>query len=294
MRNEEVVEQPATQETLTPRYTTEAVKFIRTHQDDPFLLYLPYTFPHTPLYASNQFRDTSRRGLYGDVVTEIDWSVGEILSTLRELDLAEQTFVFFTSDNGPWLSQKQDGGSAGLLREGKGSTWEGGMREPAIAWWPGRIQADVITPAIGSTMDLFATCLSLADIPLPSDRIIDGKDLSPVLFGTGPSPRKTMFYYRGTCLMAIRKGPWKAHFYTQGAYGIGGRKRIHHDPPALYQLEHDPSEKYDIHDQHPDVIADLVEKVEQHRANLKAPPSPLDDRIPSKKLGATYPYIDVH
>jgi len=291
MRNETVIEEPAEQETLTRRYTAEAVRFIKRSKDGPFFLYLPYTFPHVPLHASDKFLDTSPRGLYGDVVEELDWSVGVILDTLRELGLAERTFVFFTSDNGPWLIQKQNGGSAGLLRDGKGSTWEGGMREPGIAWWPGRIQAGVVTPALSCTMDLFTTCLSLAGVPVPTDRVIDGVDLSPVLFGTGPSPRKVMFYYRGTHLMAVRKGPWKAHFYTQDAYGRGARKRVRHDPPVLYQLEHDPSEKYNVAAQHPEVIADIMKEVERHKATLKAAPSQLDTRVPKDKIRTTYPYI---
>ena len=138
MRNEEVLEEPAEQATLTARYTEEAIGFIKAHRDEPFFLYFPHTFPHVPLFASDRFKGTSKRGLYGDVVEELDWSVGQVLKALEECDLGDRTLVVFTSDNGPWLTQSERGGSAGLLREGKGSTWEGGMREPAIAWWPGR------------------------------------------------------------------------------------------------------------------------------------------------------------
>ena len=207
------------------------------------------------------------------MVEEIDWSVGRILDTLRRLDLAEKTFVFFTSDNGPWLIMKLRGGSAGLLRGGKGSTWEGGVREPALAWWPGTIRAGTVSAALGSTMDLFVTSLKLAGVPVPRDRIIDGKDLRPVLFGTGPAFRDTIFYYRGTRLMAVRKGPWKAHFFTQPGYG---GKRREERPPLLFNLEHDPSERFECGKAHPGILADLERTAARHRETVKPVPSQLD------------------
>ena len=279
IRGEEVIEEPAVQETLTPRYTAEAVKFIKANRDKPFFLYLPYTFPHTPLHASKRFRDTSRRGLYGDVVEEIDWSVGEILGTLRALGLADDTLVFFTSDNGPWLIRNQHGGSAGLLRGGKGSTWEGGIREPALAWWPGSIEPGRSEHALGSTMDIFTTCLKLAGVEVPTDRIIDGKDLGPILLGSGPGNREVLFHYRETRLMAVRKGPWKAHLITQAGYREGPKV---HDPPLLFHLEHDPSEKYDLAKKHPDVIADLLAEIDRHREKLVPAPSQLEAQLPKK------------
>ena len=266
LRDEEIIEEPAKQETLTRRYAEEAVTFIRENRKNPFFLYFPHTFPHVPLFASDAFKGKSLRGLFGDVVEELDWSVGRILETLRELGLDGSTLVFFTSDNGPWLTFKLRGGSAGLLRDGKGSTWEGGMREPAIAWCPGTIRPGSVSTEMGSTMDLFTTALALAGIVIPGDRVIDGKDLSPVLLETGKSAMEIMFYYRGTKLTAVRKGPWKAHFITQSGYR---NDRKEHDPPALYHLEHDPSEKYDVAEKHPDVIADIRAEVERHRASLK-------------------------
>ncbi len=274
MRNEKIVERPADQTTITRRYTEEAIRFIRDHKDGPFFLYLPHNLPHVPLFRSKKFVGHSLRGLYGDVVEEIDWSVGQILGMLRQLKLDRNTIVWFTSDNGPWLIFHDHGGSAGLLREGKGSTWEGGMREPTLAWWPGRIPAGMVTPELGSTMDIFTTSLKLAGAQVPQDRVIDGVDLQPVLFGTGKSPRKTMFYYRGTRLMAVRHGAWKAHFITQPAYRREAPKE--HDPPELYHLEHDPSEKYDVSADHPDVIAEIKKIAEEHKAALKAPPSQLE------------------
>ncbi len=271
-----MIEDPVDQTTLTGRYTDEACSFIREHRQEPFFLYLAHNFPHVPLFASGKFLGTSRRGLYGDVVEELDASVGRVLETLRELQLAERTLVFFTSDNGPWLVKNQNGGSAGLLRDGKGSTWEGGMREPAIAWWPGTVPAGRTTAELATTMDLFATIHALADIPLPSDRTLDGQDIRPVLNGTGPTPRKAVFYYRGRRLMAARLGPWKAHFYTQAAYGPGSNQATPHDPPQLYQLENDPSERFDLAKDNPQVIAEIRKLVSEHQAGLDAPPSQLD------------------
>jgi len=276
MRNEDIIEQPALQETLTQRYTEEAIRFIREHRDGPFFLYLPYTFPHVPLFASDRFRGSSARGLYGDVVEEIDWSAGQILEVLRELGLEENSLVFFTSDNGPWLTKFQEGGSAGLLRGGKGSTWEGGVREPAIAWWPGRIPAGRVTHALGSTMDLFTTSLTLAGVPLPEDRIIDGQDLSTVLLGLESGPRETLEYYRGSRLMAFRQGPWKMHFITQAGYREPPEI---HSPPLLYHLQHDPSEQYDVSGDHPDVVEQILQAVESHKATLKPFESRLEAQV---------------
>ncbi len=276
LRGASVIEDPVDQTTLTARYTAEAVSFIRQNRDRPFLLYLPHNFPHTPLFASEKFKDTSRRGLYGDVVSELDWSVGQVLDTLRELELAENTFVFFTSDNGPWLIRNQDGGSAGLLRGGKGSTWEGGMREPSIAWWPGTIPAGRTSAELGCTTDLMATICALLATEPPTDRTLDSYDLRPVLLGTGESPRKSMLYYRGRKLMAARLGPWKAHFMTQAGY-FQPKPEVH-DPPLLFNLEHDPSEKYDVGKDHPEVISDIRKLVAEHEANLVVPPSQLEIR----------------
>ena len=281
MRDEEVIEEPADQATLTQRYTREVVAFIKANKDKPFFLYYPQTFPHVPLFASKDFTGTSRRGLFGDVVEELDWSVGQIFDTLRELKLAENTLVMFTSDNGPWLVKQNHGGSAGLLREGKGTTWEGGMREPFIAWWPGQIEAGAISHELGSTMDLFATCLALAGVDLPTDRVIDGVDLSRTLLEQGPSGRDSMIYYRGEDVWAVRKGVWKAHFRTRSGYRRD--PVVRHDPPALYHLEHDPSERHDVAKDHPDVIAELVALVEAHKASVKPVENQLIRRTDAKK-----------
>ena len=279
MRDEKIVERPANQNTITKRYAEEGVKFIKNHKNRPFFLYLANSMPHVPLFVSQNFKDKSLRGLYGDVIEEIDWGVGRILDTLRREGLAENTFVVFTSDNGPWLIFNEHGGSAGLLREGKGCTFEGGMREPCIMWWPGKIRPGVVND-LGATMDIYTTILTLAGAKVPDDRVVDGLDLSAALFETGPSPRKVVFYYRGAKLYAIRKGPYKAHFFTKSAYGRD--KEVRHDPPLLYHLGHDPSEKYNISEAHPEVLAEIQKEVALHLANLTPGEDQLAKRIPKK------------
>ncbi|MFM8904532.1 MAG: sulfatase, partial [Verrucomicrobiota bacterium] len=181
-RGRELLEPRTDQTQLTRRYAEEAAKFIGESKDKPFFLYMPHTFPHTPLFASDRFKGRSPRGIYGDVLAELDWSVGEVLKALKDNGVADNTLVIFTSDNGPWTWMgAETGGSAGLLRDGKGSTWEGGMRVPGIAWWPGRIRP-AVSDAVVTTMDLLPTVAKLAGAELPKDRPYDGKDASPVLF----------------------------------------------------------------------------------------------------------------
>ncbi|MEM0970409.1 MAG: sulfatase-like hydrolase/transferase, partial [Verrucomicrobiota bacterium] len=242
LRNNEVIERPAKQDGLTKRYTEESQAFLLRQKKagSPFFLYLAHTFPHVPLFASPDFHGKSRAGRYGDVVEELDWSVGQILRTLRETGLAEQTLVFFTSDNGPWLVMNDEGGSAGPLRDGKGSTWEGGMRVPGIAWWPGTIRPDR-TGIVASALDLFPTALALGGASLPEGVTIDGRDLSAYFREGKLPPRKPFFFYRGRELFACRLGPWKAHFQSRPSYEREPKKL--HDPPLLYHLARDPSER---------------------------------------------------
>lgn len=268
MRGTEIVERPADQHTITKRFTEEAVKLIKQEKDNPFFIYLAHNLPHVPLFVSDEFTDVSRRGLYGDVIEEIDWSVGQILDTLRNEGLAENTLVVFTSDNGPWLSFNQQGGSAGLLRDGKGSTWEGGMREPTLFWWPGRIEPAVIRQP-GSTLDLLPTFAALSGAQKPADRILDGYDLSAVLLEEADSPRDEMFYYHGEQCFAVRKGMYKAHFKTKTSY-VGQKDAVVHDPPLLFHLGHDPSEKYNIAKQHPEIVAELTSLKKQHEDTVEA------------------------
>jgi arylsulfatase A len=276
MRDLEIVERPADQETITTRYTDAAIDFIEANQNGPFFLYLAHNLPHVPLFVAPENLGASRRGLYGDVIEEIDQGVGRILDTLRESGLDEKTLVVFTSDNGPWLTFFQQGGSAGLLREGKGCTFEGGMREPTIFWQPGSIEPGVVMD-MGATLDLLPTCAAIAGAELPDDLILDGYDISGTLYEGEPSPRDVVYYYRGTKIFAIRKGAYKAHFMTQGAYG--GEPYTEHETPLLYNLEHDPSEKYDIAADHPDVVADLTQCADDFRASFTPAESQLAGRI---------------
>lgn len=263
--NGEVVEQPANQTTLTKRYTEAAVKFITDKKDQPFFLYFAHTFPHIPLFASPAFKGKSRAGIYGDTVEELDWSVGQVLATLRKEGLAENTLVFFTSDNGPWLVMGETGGSAGPLRDGKGSTWEGGMREPAIAWWPGKIQPGV-SSELATSMDILPTAAALAGAKLPEGVTIDGRDIGPLLFQGESLPEEPFFYYRGDKLFACRLGQWKAHFSTQTGYGAA--KADVHNPPLLFDLGRDPGEKRNIAAQHAEVISRIQAAVDSHTAGV--------------------------
>ncbi len=276
MRNEEIIERPAEQHTITKRYTGETIKFIKEHKDKPFFVYLAHNLPHIPLFASKAYQGISLRGLYGDVVSEIDAGVGDILAALKEEGLEDNTIVVFTSDNGPWLPFKTHGGSSGLLYAGKGTTWEGGMREPCIFWSPDKIKPAVITD-LGCTMGLFTTFSKMAGVAIPNDRIIDGLDLTGTLLEGKPSPRKSMLYYRGTTIYAARLGDYKAHYITEGEYGMFGEKEVH-DPPLLYNVDVDPSEKYDIADKHPDIISQIDEVVKEHRAHLVMGKDQLADR----------------
>ncbi len=275
-RNTEIIERPANQHTITTRYSDEAVSYIKQNKDKPFFVYLAHNLPHIPLFVSDKFKGTSERGLYGDVLEEIDNGVGKILKTLEDEGLAENTIVVFTSDNGPWLPFKLNGGSAGLLKAGKGSTWEGGMREPGIFWAPGRIKPGVISN-LGSTMDLFATFSKIAGIDLPEDRILDSHDLSATLFGQKNNTRKSILYYRGTEIYAARLGDFKAHFITQGVYGQFGEK-IEHKTPLLYNLSQDPSEQFDVAEKHPEVLQKINEMVMAHKSKLIAGEDQLAER----------------
>lgn len=277
MRNGEVIERPVDHRTLTRRYTEEAVRFVNQHRSRPFLLYVAHNLPHIPLARSPEFVGHSTAGMYGDVIEEIDWSTGQILDALKANGLERRTLVVFTSDNGPWLPFGDHGGSAGPLRDGKGTTWEGGVRTPAIFWWPGTIKPEVVTD-IASEMDLFATAAALSAATLPSDRVLDSVDLSPRLRGTGPGGRSTNFYYWDSELRAVRKGAYKAHFITSGAYGEG-EPRVEHHPPLLFNLTEDPGERRNVAAAHPDVVADLEREADVHTRAMQPGPPLLDELL---------------
>ena len=276
MRDEKIIERPAQQSTLTRRYTDEAIAFVRRNRERPFFLYLAHSMPHMPLFPSGEFEGKSLRGRYGDVIEELDWNVGRLLDTLRQMELDRQTLVVFTSDNGPWATYDQQGGSAGVLRGAKGGTFEGGMRVPAIFWQPGTVRSGVVTD-IGSTLDLLPTFAAIAGVDVPRDRGLDGYALNAALRGTGRSPRETMIYYRGSTVFAVRHGAFKAHFFTRSEYGTD--PVVAHQPPLLYNLDHDPSEKFDVAKDHPAVVAEIERIAAAHRKGVSPVPSQLEPRI---------------
>jgi arylsulfatase A len=241
---------PADQNALTHDFTLAAQDFIRSNKDTPFFLYLAHAMPHYPVHASEDFRRTSEAGLYGDAVEEIDWSVGQILATLDQLGLTEKTLVIFSSDNGPWME-----GNPGYARGRKLLCFEGGFRVPFIARWPGTIPAAATCHEMSLNFDIFATCLQLAGIPLPQDRIIDGKDILPVLKGQDVSPHDTFFYYDTRTLIAVRHQHWKYHrrYRTDNA-GYWPLQQ----GPFLFDLESDPNESYSLIDSQPERAAQLA------------------------------------
>lgn len=263
LRDDKVIEllTDAQQSRIVERYTDEAVGFIRSNKDRPFFVYLPHTAVHTPIFPGEKFRGKSSNGRFGDWVQEIDWSVGRVLDTLGELKLSENTLVLFTSDNGPWLIKGADGGSAKPLRGGKGSTWEGGVRVPTIAWWPGRIAAKSETSAVAGTIDLLPTLVTLAGGKVPAEPVIDGRDLSGVLLGKSKeSPREAHYYFLGYALQAVRQGPWKLAITAQP--DLPAKKGKGPDVPKtanprLYHLEKDIGETTNVADQHPEVVEKL-------------------------------------
>ncbi len=258
MRDEKIIERPAVQTTLTERYTDEAVKFIHKNKDKPFFLYLPHTMPHVPLFVSDEFYVKDVFKAYKATIEQIDHSVGEIFATLKQAGVDDNTLVIFTSDNGPWLSKKHHGGSALPLRDGKFSTYEGGMREPCIMRWPGKIPAGEVCDEVCGTIDVLPTFAKLAGARVPADRVIDGKNIWPLMADRSgaKSPHDAYFYYRGRNLEAVRSGKWK----------LRRRKKN----VELYNLEADISEKNNLAENHPDIVERLTAAMNEFDANLKA------------------------
>lgn len=270
---------PEDQSQLTTCYTERAINFIERNAKQPFFLYLPHTMVHVPIFVSEKFKGKSERGLYGDVVMELDWSVGQILATLKRLGLDEKTLVVFTSDNGPWLSYGDHAGSAKPLREGKGTMFEGGYREPCIMRMPGTIPARTTCDEFITTMDLLPTIASWIDAPLPKDRIIDGHDIRPLLRGDegAKTPYEIFYcYYQGE-LRAVRDGRWKLHL-PHSYRTLAGKPGGHDGKPVpyststigleLFDLNNDVGEMTDVADKHPDVVARLQRYVEGARQDL--------------------------
>jgi arylsulfatase A-like enzyme len=266
LRNEKVIEAPANQNTLTKRYTEEAIKFITANKDRPFFIYLPHTMPHLPLHVSDAFRGRSSNGLYGDVIEELDWSVGQILASLKDSGIDNRTLVVFTSDNGATGGK---GRSNGPLRGHKGTTWEGGMREPCVMRWPGKIPAGKTCNELTTTMDLLPTFARLAGTKPPSNRIIDGKDIWPLMSGekAAKTPHEAFYYYQVDQLHAVRSGEWKLHLPLKMKRRNWG-KGTPDSPLQLYDLQDDIGETTNVADKHPDVVKRLLALAEKAREDL--------------------------
>lgn len=275
---EKVVQHNPDQTQLTTWYTERAVKFIEANRERPFFLYVPHSMPHVPLFVSEKFKGKSQRGIFGDVIMELDWSVGEILTAIKRNGLDEQTLVLFTSDNGPWLSYGDHAGSAGPLREGKGTTWEGGQREPCLARWPGHIPAGKVCQELCSTMDLFPTAVKLAGGELSNKRKLDGHDIWPLLSGAegAKSPYDVFYYYWNYGLEGVRSGRHKLVFPhafrsltgKPGSGGLPGGYSESKTDLALFDLTADVGETTDVSQKHPDIVKRLSLLAEQAREDL--------------------------
>lgn len=263
LHNTEQIEEPARLDNLTLRYTERAVRFIERSKSRPFFLYLPHTFPHIPLAASQRFRGKSPLGLYGDVIEELDWSTGEVLSALRRTGVDSDTLVMFSSDNGPWYQ-----GSPGALRGRKGSTYEGGVREPLLARFPGKIPQGLVCSGVAGTVDILPMMARLAGAPLPGAPL-DGIDIWPLLTGQQPSlEREALLYFDGWNLQCARWRKWKLHFARYNSMAFNpepriGRMNLPLRPPELYDLENDPQESYDSAAENPQVVKEIQGRVER-------------------------------
>ncbi len=267
------------QELLTTQYTERAISFIEKNKDEPFFVYLPHSMVHVPLYVSDKFKGKSKAGLFGDVMMEVDWSVGQILATLREHKLDKNTLVVFTADNGPWLSYGDHAGSAAPLREGKGTMFDGGCRESTLMWWPGEIPADSVCKEPAMTIDLLPTISHLIGAKLPKHRI-DGKNIWPLISGDekAKSPQEAYFFYYGNQLQAVRSGKWKLHFphgYRTMAGRPGGKGGIPTNYSqakiglSLFDLENDVGETTELKEKHPEVAQRLIDLGKAFDADLK-------------------------
>ena len=269
---------PEDQEQLTTQYTERAVAFIEKNREKPFFLYVPHSMVHVPLYVSDKFKGKSERGLFGDVMMEVDWSVGQIMASLRKNGLEKDTLVIFTADNGPWLSYGDHAGSAGPLREGKGTMFDGGCRESTLMWWPGKIPAGTSCETPAMTIDILPTVAKLIGAKLPDHRI-DGKDIWPLIAGDegAASPHEAYYFYYGNELQAMRMGDWKLHF-PHGYRTMAGRPGGTGGIPAnysqakigleLFNLRQDIGETRDLSAEHPDLVAKMQAMAEKVREDL--------------------------
>ena len=277
LRNEEVIERNASMATLTKRYTDEALQFIEQNKEQPFFVYLAHSLPHTKLAASKQFKGKSKGGFYGDVIEEIDHHSGRILEKIKELGLDDNTYVIFTSDNGPWLIRKDHGGHALPLRSGKTTCWEGGLRVPFIIRAPGRVPAGTTSDLTTATIDLMPSLATLAGAELPTDRVLDGLDLSKIWHGTQTKIDRPYFYYQHFYLRGVRKGDWKVMLkHKDGAKSFTAKWKNHvakqDSKPLtshqLYNLKDDIGETTDLATKHPDKLAELLKLAEWARTDI--------------------------
>jgi len=254
---EKVIETEPDQHFLTKRYTEQACSFIRKNSDTPFFVYMPLSMPHVPIFASEAFAGKTKRGRYGDVIQEIDWSVGEILKTLKDIGQDKNTLIIYTSDNGPWLPYGKFGGSAAPLRNGKATTWDGGQRVPTVMWWPGRLPKGKVCDKLTSTIDLFPTIAGITGAEMP-DHIIDGKDILPLMTApeTAKSPHKAFYYYATNGkIEAVRSGKWKLNLKKSKGWNP---KKDGQFKPFLVNLENDIGEKTNMATQNPEVVKTLT------------------------------------
>ena len=294
IKNEEAVEYPVVQATLTKRYTAQAIDFINRNHDRPFFLYLPHAMPHKPLAASEDFYKQTGTDLYGDVIAELDWSVGQILNRLKELDLDENTLVWFTSDNGPWF-----GGSTNGLRGMKSVSWEGGLRVPGIVRWPGHVPPGTTIESPCGTIDVLPTVLSAVNAPLPNSKELDGINLLPILKQESPMPERPLFGMRSNQIVSVRKGKFKLHlnpprrtrYLEDDSDWVDPRAPdgvtllapyeqprpnnfpgvLTGDKPVdmmLFDLSADAAEQHNVADKHPEVVADLTAEFNRIRETL--------------------------
>jgi arylsulfatase A-like enzyme len=265
-QDDKVLELNPDQSKLTGWYTDRGVKFIEENKDKPFFLYMPHSMPHVPLYASEKFKGKSSQGLYGDVIEEIDASVGTILETLKKHSLDKTTLVIFTSDNGPWLSYGHHAGAKGMLREGKGTEFEGGVRVPFIARWPGKIPAATTSNEPTMTIDLLPTLVGYAGGVVQTEPKIDGKNISAIIEAkpNAKSPQEAYYFYWGDALHAVTSGKWKLHFphpylhiIVGGSNGKPGKGETRKIELSLFDLDADITESKNVADQNPDVVKKL-------------------------------------
>ena len=269
-------------QTYTTRtYTRKAVDFINRHKNEAFYLYLAHNMPHVPIYASPPFRGKSNRGLYGDVIQEIDWSVGEIIRALRENGILDNTIIVFSSDNGPWLVMEDHGGSAGILREGKQYTFEGGVRVPTVAMWKKRIKPGSIYNDLATQMDWFPTFINIVGAKLPDDRIIDGIDITNVLFGEGKRENNTFIYYNGGDPRCFREGNLKIKKPFPGTEPVKWRKAVAAHDSLLFDLKSDPGESKNLASVNPHKLAELFKKMENAVESMGELPPPIVIKSPS-------------